>query len=288
VSPPGSTHESQSPAGATRIPLALDRESWRIFAVTIGVCLAITVGAIAVGVLVTDGPAGGAGVAIVLLLLVSPLLLLVRFALVAGRSEAWIEVSAASLTVHHPVFLSEDLVIERDVIHSFFVGDMSAIRPRANPDESSSTPWQRLRAKSREIDRGTYGRTTVGPSRAAPDLASVTSNRGLNLVLVFNRSFFLARSPRRWLRVGRLFSRGSFFTRAPRRNDWIRGLFGVVQDPESAANGLVDAGVARTELTDDITRWLEDAPPAPVGRALRNYWRDRRQLGPGPSDPPMN
>ena len=266
-----------------RVTLNDDRKAWRLWGTAYGVCSLVTLAGIALGGSVAYGAVTGVAVTAISVLLLSPLLWLARFTSFAARADAWIDVSSACLIVHHPAFLSEDLLIDRDVVHSFFVGELPGHRPPPAPHEPVNTAWKRLRAHSRALDEEARWRPPVRPSGAAPDLASVSEEPGWNFALILQRSFFLAGTPRRSISVVRFLSRGAACAFAPKRNYWIRGFFAVVQEPERAAAILASAGVPRSELTPEVLGWLRDAGPAPLGRAWRNYWRDRRRREPGPS-----
>ena len=246
-----------------KVELGVDEGAWRLWSTVTTICLALTIGAIALGGTLAYGPVTGGLTTALFLLLLSPLLGVARFTARAARSEPWIGVRPSRLTIHHPTFLAEDLEIDLDAVHSFSVCDRLN-EPQVGTEASAATLW-----------------ASAQPSAATPDLFTVTQVHGWNFVLILKESFFLATAPRRALGWVNYLSRGLVCSRAPSRNYWIRGFFGVVPDPEQAKAALTGAGLAHTELTPEVLTWLADEPPVPLGRAWRNYRRDKKRRRPG-------
>lgn len=264
-----------------RIGLAIGVDGWRLWRTVFTICSGVTVVFIAGLTAVTSGPAVGFAAVPLSVILVSPLIWVARFAGRASRSEAWIEADSVGLHIHHPVFLSRDLHLGRGAVHSVFLGEMPGEPPTITGNGTAGTPWKRLRTMSQAIDNPVRWVPAVQPSHAAPDLMSVDRHRGWNFVLILQEPYFLGMAPRRAMGVLKWVSRGSLCNLAPTRRNWVRGLFGSFLDCDEAARVLTEARIPLSqELTPEIVAWLADGPPVALGRALRNYLRDRSRRSP--------
>lgn len=187
-----------------------------------------------------------------------------------SRSRPKIVVASDRLTIEHAGVFVMPVELNRSAVHSVYVRQFPAVE---RPPEFEGTAWQRLRQRSRWIDRqGMLPGPLPISSWHCPDLSILNGIEVYNVLIVMANSMSLKGVTRRGLGALSLATRGLMY-HGPTRATVARGFFAVAIDDDGARQAFASWPTAETP-DPELWDWLYAGTNRGFGWL---GWRSRRR-----------